>query len=166
MKVNKPLKDISKHKAQNTPPNHIFSSCCFFISYRFEIKEKKKHIFSLKNINTKFKIWKVLYGAGWHSGNTLDMYSGSVRFESRPGQRLTWLRYSLFFIRPPEKFQDNTSFRPRPLPSKYFPFFHSCINIRRFIVSILKASLNNLRKKMNKRIGTLSVIYCHVLEWL
>jgi predicted nucleic acid-binding Zn finger protein len=54
MNLNKQLKDISKHKAQNTPPNYIFCSCCFLLAIVFKLG--KNHIFSLKNINTKFKI--------------------------------------------------------------------------------------------------------------
>jgi hypothetical protein len=44
---------------------------------------------------------------GW-SGNVSELYLGEVRFEFRPGPRLSWLRYSWLFSVPPGKLWDST----------------------------------------------------------
>jgi hypothetical protein len=36
----------------------------------------------------------MLQRAGWRIGNALDLYTMSARFESRPGHRPSWLRFS------------------------------------------------------------------------
>jgi hypothetical protein len=36
----------------------------------------------------------IIYRGGWHSGNTLDLYSGGAGFESGPGHRLTEVFHS------------------------------------------------------------------------
>jgi hypothetical protein len=34
---------------------------------------------------------------GWQKSNTLDVFSGGVRFESQSGHQLSWLIYSVAF---------------------------------------------------------------------
>jgi hypothetical protein len=49
---------------------------------------------------------------------------GGALFESWPGHRRSWLRFSWFSSFHPRKLHDNTSIRPRSLPSKSFPVHH------------------------------------------
>jgi hypothetical protein len=88
----------------------------------------------------------VFYRAGWCSGNARHLYSECAQFESRPWHWLCWgLSWSSSVL--PGKFRDRTSIRPRPLPSESFPIHYQSSTIRRYIISILNASLNNTRKK-------------------
>jgi hypothetical protein len=89
-------------------------------------------------------------------GNALGLYSGGSRFESRLGRLLSWLRFLIVFSVLPGQCWDSTSIRPRPLPSKSFPNYHP--TIRGCIVQLLKPSLNNPRKKINRPCGWMNKI--------
>jgi hypothetical protein len=71
--------------------------------------------------------------SGTHSGNALYSYSGGPRFEYRPGQRLSWC-FSWFSSVHSGKYQDNTSFRPWPLPNSYWFIFHQSSTILSYIL--------------------------------
>jgi hypothetical protein len=80
----------------------------------------------------------------WSRGNALDLHSEGTGLESSPGHLLI-LRFVVYLS--PSKFWDSTYIRPLPFPSKSFLIHYSChATNRRHFVSILKASLNNLRK--------------------
>jgi hypothetical protein len=67
----------------------------------------------------------ILYGR-----NAIGLHSGGVRFESRPGHPLSWLRFfSWFSSVPPSKYWDTISIRLRSLPSKSFPIHHSSLHL-------------------------------------
>jgi hypothetical protein len=55
---------------------------------------------------------KMLYQAGWRSGN--DLQPRSAHFEFQPVHRLSWISSV------PNRYQDSTFIRPRPLPPNHF----------------------------------------------
>jgi hypothetical protein len=75
---------------------------------------------------------------GWCSGNVLQLYFGATLFESRPGHRLSWLKFFALFLTPPCKCRYKTSIGLRPIFSNLS--FISHLTIRRYSVSILTAS--------------------------
>jgi hypothetical protein len=57
--------------------------------------------------------------------NTPASYSGGPRFKSRPGDRLSWLRFFVVFSIPPGECRESTlKIRPRSLPTKSFQIHH------------------------------------------
>jgi hypothetical protein len=64
--------------------------------------------------------------AGWCSGNALDLYSGSIRFESLPGYWIYSLRCFMIYAHPFSKCRVSMStlITPRPLPSTSFPIHY------------------------------------------
>jgi hypothetical protein len=81
------------------------------------------------------------------------MYSGSAQFVSRPEQLLSW-EFSCDF---------SSSLQANIIPFLILPnssWLVYYFSIRR-IVSILKASINNLRKMIY-----IYTVYCHVSQWL
>lgn len=81
---------------------------------------------------------------GWSRGNALDAYSVGVQFESRPGQPLSWLRFSWTSSVPLGKCWERTSITPRPFLCT--SSFNRQPIVRRYAVSALKALLNKMRK--------------------
>jgi hypothetical protein len=73
----------------------------------------------------------------------VDLYSGGARFESRPVHQLSWLKFLWFSSLFPDEFQYLPNTASFQVLSSSFFMYHS--TIRRYIVSILKGSLNNLR---------------------
>jgi hypothetical protein len=67
----------------------------------------------------------------WRCGYSLDLYSGGVWFESRPGRRLSWLKIFVAALFHPNKCLKSTSIRSLSIDSKSFPIiFHlsSCLS--------------------------------------
>jgi hypothetical protein len=89
------------------------------------------------------------YRTDWYRGNVLDLYSGCTLFESGPGQRLS-------------------SIRPWSLRSKYIATHQSfvIITFRLYVVSVLKTSLNNTRKKQMIRIQLYVIINIHCCSYI
>jgi hypothetical protein len=81
----------------------------------------------------------VWHRTSWSRRNALHLYSGGVRFESQPGNHLSWLRFSWFSSVPSGKCRDRMSSRLCPFPSKSFPILSP---VRHDIFLTLKSSLN------------------------
>jgi hypothetical protein len=82
--------------------------------------------------------------ASWSRSNAVDLYSGGVRFESRPRHRFSW-----FTSVSADECRDSNSLRPQPFPSESSPnsSFISYCTIRRLVVSMSIASLSDAQEK-------------------
>jgi hypothetical protein len=76
--------------------------------------------------------------------STPASYSGGTELKSRPGDRLSWLRFFVVSLNPPGKCQDRMKIKPRPIPSASFPIHLSLFHSTIYILSE-KESLNELQ---------------------
>jgi hypothetical protein len=81
-----------------------------------------------------------------YNGNALQLYSTGARFESRPGHQVTWEILRGF----PQSLQENDGLAPRLGDDCFLPNFAFIYHliIRRYINSIVRASLNNQPRQL------------------
>jgi hypothetical protein len=109
------------------------------------------------NSKVTFNNWKDR--TGWSRGNALHMYSVGAGFQSWPGHRLSWLHFFATFLSLSRQILTMRYINEATTASFDIPSNSSLTSnhiIWHYVVSIMKVSINSLRKKLLNNVHDIS----------